>query len=316
MRNNVLVRLIAFYMLAIAFFAILFALFPQIPEYLAVERARQGRTVSLDFEAEHDEPLRVVGVDALFDAPRTVPIIVSLLLALATTWPVAWVYRWTRPRKRYSQAFAHTLLVVPIAITLVVFLVKGSLALAFSLAGIVAAVRFRTSLNEPMDAVYMFIVIGIGLAAGVQLLVVAVFASIFFNFVALTVWRMDFGAAPAVLQGWRELPPDEAGQLLGVSGVMQPDHPEISGEAKKPYNAKLRIQTTNAATAQKSAIPVLDELTKDWRVVEVTQNEDGTSTIEFDVRIKKTADLAAFTKAIERSLDTASSQIEFTKPKA
>ena len=178
MRNNVLVRLIAFYMLAIAFFAILFALFPQIPEYLAVERARQGRTVSLDFEAEHDEPLRVVGVDALFDAPRTVPIIVSLLLALATTWPVAWVYRWTRPRKRYSQAFAHTLLVVPIAITLVVFLVKGSLALAFSLAGIVAAVRFRTSLNEPMDAVYMFIVIGIGLAAGVQLLVVAVFASI------------------------------------------------------------------------------------------------------------------------------------------
>ena len=37
---------------------------------------------------------------------------------------------------------------------------------------------------------------------------------------------------------------------------------------------------------------------------------------EFDVRIKKTADLAAFTKAIERSLDTASSQIEFTKPKA
>ena len=39
-------------------------------------------------------------------------------------------------------------------------------------------------------------------------------------------------------------------------------------------------------------------------------------TIEFDVRIKKTADLAAFTKAIERSLDTASSQIEFTKPKA
>ena len=55
---------------------------------------------------------------------------IALVLAFAVALPVVWVYRWTRPRKRYNQAFAHTLLVVPIAITLVVFLVKGSLALA------------------------------------------------------------------------------------------------------------------------------------------------------------------------------------------
>ena len=100
------------------------------------------------------------------------------------TLPVVWVYRWTRPTRRYNQSFAHTLIVVPIAITLVVFLVKGSLALAFSLAGIVAAVRFRTTLDEPLDAVYLFLVIGTGLAAGVQLLFVALLAS-----TAGTFWR-------------------------------------------------------------------------------------------------------------------------------
>ena len=52
--------------------------------------------------------------------------------------------------------FAHTLLVMPVAITLVVFLVKGSLALAFSLAGIVAAVSFQTTLNDTMDIAYLF----------------------------------------------------------------------------------------------------------------------------------------------------------------
>ncbi|MCY4120321.1 MAG: DUF4956 domain-containing protein, partial [Acidobacteria bacterium] len=115
----------------------------------------------------------------------------------------------TRQRKKYSQSFAHTLLVIPIAIALVVFLVKGSLALAFGLAGIVAAVRFRASLNEPMDAVYMLMAIGIGLAAGTQLTTVAYLASLIFVVITLAVWKSNFGAKPAVLSGWRLVPPDE-----------------------------------------------------------------------------------------------------------
>ena len=122
----------------------------------------------------------------------------SLLFSFLFALPVVWVYRWTRPRKKYDQAFAQTLLVVPIAIALVVFLVKDSIALAFSIAGIVAAVRFRTSLSETMDATYMFIVIGIGLAAGIQYGSVAILASVAFNVVVLVVWRMNWGSEPAV----------------------------------------------------------------------------------------------------------------------
>ncbi len=183
MLNNIIARLGIYYVALITFFAGLFALFPQILYYVAQERARGGRWGSVDFEAGAAAPLggEVEGLNRLFDPATAIPVLMALVLAFALTLPVTWVYRWTRPRKRYNQGFAHTLLVVPIAIALVVFLVKGSLPLAFSLAGIVAALRFRTSLNEPMDAVYMFIVIGIGLAAGVQLLNVAFLASVFFN---------------------------------------------------------------------------------------------------------------------------------------
>ena len=97
---------------------------------------------------------------------RTIPVMIALAMAFWVTLPLTWLYRWTRPRKKYNQSFVHTLLVIPIAISLVVFLVKDSIALAFSLAGIVAAVRFRTSLEEPMDSVYLLMAIGIGLAAG------------------------------------------------------------------------------------------------------------------------------------------------------
>jgi len=45
--------------------------------------------------------------------------------------------------------------------------------------------------------------IGTGLAAGVQLLFVALVASMLFNAVTLVIWRLNIGAQPAVLAGWR-----------------------------------------------------------------------------------------------------------------
>ena len=105
-----------------------------------------------------------------------------------------------------------------IAIALVVFLVKGSVALAFSLAGIVAAVRFRASLNQPTDAVYMLMAIGIGLAAGTQLTSVAYLASLIFVTIILAVWKSNFGAKPAVLSGWTIRPSGRTGPGAGGGG--------------------------------------------------------------------------------------------------
>ena len=150
---------------------------------------------------------RVIGTDAFQETDVT-----------GVTLPITWVYRWTRQKKKYSQSFAHTLLVIPIAIALVVFLVKGSVALAFGLAGIVAAVRFRASLNEPTDAVYMLMAIGIGLAAGTQLTTVAYLASLIFVVISLAVWKSNFGAKPAVLSGWRIVPPDALEQGSEAGG--------------------------------------------------------------------------------------------------
>ncbi len=156
MSNNIIFRLVTYYLTVIVVASGVFHLFPILGEYITRERLREGARASLDLTDLADGIPAVSGLEApvqLLNPERTVPVLLSLACALLVVLPLVWVYRWTRPRKRYSQAFAHTLLVVPIAITLVVFLAKGSLALAFSLAGIVAAVRFRTSLDDSMDAV-------------------------------------------------------------------------------------------------------------------------------------------------------------------
>jgi len=124
--------------------------------------------------------------------------VASVLLAL----PVAWVYMFTRQKKGYSQSVVHTLVLLPVVVAAVAVLVRNSIALAFSLAGIVAAVRFRTTLEDSKDAVYVFVVSALGLACGVQL-EVGVVLSLFFVVVALALWQTDFARTPPALEGKR-----------------------------------------------------------------------------------------------------------------
>lgn len=302
--RNIIVRLVSYYLAVFLLLSGLFYAFPVIGGYVATERARQGARASLDLD-QLPATLQVTPAGAgpvEWLAPeRSVPVLLSLVAALLVAVPVVWVYRWTRPRRRYSQAFAQTLIVVPIAITLVVFLVKGSLALAFSLAGIVAAVRFRTTLDEPLDAVYLFLVIGTGLAAGVQLLFVALIASVLFNAVTLTVWRLNVGSQPAVIEGWRLVEAAPQGPMPAPRGMaLRPDATGGAEEPADPYNARLRLHVTQVEAAQRFATAFLDEHAKTWRMAEVATEADGRSVIEFDLRLKKSVDLAAFIRGIEQ----------------
>ncbi len=212
LRDNIIFRLVFHYTVSSIFFIGLLYIFPDIREYVLEERNRIVAGLARDLAAPAPPPPEVGVGGALMDefAPaRTVPVMLSLSMSLVLALPLTWVYTWTRKSGKYDQSFTHTLLVIPIAIALVVFLVKGSLALAFSLAGIVAAVRFRTNLKQPMDGVYLFMAIGIGLAAGTQLTTVAFLASVFFTAVTLGLAKSDYAATPVTVSGWRIVRPEK-----------------------------------------------------------------------------------------------------------
>jgi Domain of unknown function (DUF4956) len=318
MHRNIIVRLVVYYLAVLVCLGGLMSAFPVLGDYLAAERARQGGKAALELDRVAEPAQAVPGITSpadILDPERSVPVVLSLVLAFLVVLPVVWVYQWTRPRRRYNQTFAHTLLVVPIAITLVVFLVKGSLALAFSLAGIVAAVRFRTTLDEPLDAVYLFIVIGTGLAAGVQLLFVAFIASVAFNAVALGVWRLNVGGQAVLLDGWRIVEAGPAAPAPDAAVIARPG-PEGGDEADgDPFNARLCLHVTQADEAQRFAVHFLSARAKKWRLADVTHEVDGTSVIEFDLRLKKSVDLAAFIKELEQG-DPHVKKVELTRSKS
>ncbi len=122
---------------------------------------------------------------------------VSLLLAnigaLIMTVPVSWVYFITSRQSRIDQSFLQTIMILPIVVTGISMIVLNSLALAFALAGVVAAVRFRFTLKQPSDAMYVFVAISIGLGAGVGAVAIAMVISFSFVIATLFIWRLEYG---------------------------------------------------------------------------------------------------------------------------
>ena len=175
-------RIASYYGLLISIFAVLIWAFPWFSKAVTRTQAEGGISDAI--------------TDTFGGVPLTDGVVVggleglavdgiSLLGALLIMIPVAWTYIIIKRRSGYDQSVVHTLIILPVAVTGIVIIVKTSVALAFSLAGIVAAVRFRTTLEDTKDAVYVFLAIGVGLAAGDQRLGTALLASIVFNVVNL-----------------------------------------------------------------------------------------------------------------------------------
>ena len=118
---------------------------------------------------------------------------VAIIGALITSLPVTWVYMATRTTDEYDQSIISTILILPSVVTSIVVVVQHSLALAFALGGIAGAVRFKNSLKSSGDALYILLSVGIGLAAGIGAVELALVMSLAFNYCFVMLWVSEYG---------------------------------------------------------------------------------------------------------------------------
>jgi hypothetical protein len=252
---------------------------------------------------------------------------IAMLAAALLTLPVAWVYTLTHERRGFRQSVVHTLLLLPVVVAGVVVLVKDSIPLAFSLAGIVAAVRFRNTLEDSKDAVYVFLSTAIGLAAGVSLPVAAAI-SVMFNLIILALWLTDFARTPArtaARDARRRLERtlasvNRTGEFVArldadlLSALPAPQlealadrawrrrkrlAPELDGTGKA--DTLLRVRSTDVAKVRPLIEPVLDTHVKRLRYGGVVHEPDGQDWIEYRVRLRRTEDAAQLVHALREA---------------
>ena len=107
--------------------------------------------------------------------------------------PVSWTYISIREKTQMDQSLLQSMIVLPIAVTGIVLVVHNSLALAFSLTGVVAAVRYRTTLKSTADSLFIFMAVAVGLAAGIGMLIIAAVMTVIFCYTFLLLWKLNYG---------------------------------------------------------------------------------------------------------------------------
>jgi hypothetical protein len=120
-------------------------------------------------------------------------LVVAIIAAILVSLPVSWVYMAVRGGEEYDQSLVNSIIVLPMVVTGIVIIVQNSLALAFSLAGIAGAVRFRNSLKSSGDALFILLAVGTGLAAGIGAIELAAVISIAFNYCFAMLWITEYG---------------------------------------------------------------------------------------------------------------------------
>ena len=166
-------------------------LYPQLHDYLPI-----GGALSIINDVNKD-PFQAIEINAAQVSTLAGSVLwmsIAIVGAVLTILPVSWMYMAIRKRSDYDQSLVETIMILPIAVTSLVIMVHNSLALAFSLGGIVAVVRFRNTRKSTGDALYILVAIGIGLAAGVGAMEVAIVMSLAFNYCFLILWISDYGS--------------------------------------------------------------------------------------------------------------------------
>lgn len=92
--------------------------------------------------------------------------VITMLTAIVFGAAVGFTYYRTQ-EENYQRSMAVTLLMLPVILSVIILFVGSNIARAFSLAGTLSIIRFRSAPGDPKDIGFIFFDIAAGLACGV-----------------------------------------------------------------------------------------------------------------------------------------------------
>jgi len=303
------VRLVGYYALLMLFIWLMRNLLSEV-----------GRQYNLEEFSKIKEIVKLaVNYSATFD--DVVHTIFSLFLSFVFTLPLGWVYTMTKDDDDYDVSLVQTLVVLSMAVTGVMIVIGNELARAFSLAGVVAAVRFRNTLDDAKDTVYIFVAIAIGMACGARAYAVATWLSMIMTATMYVLWRSHFGERLMRAGGRRKKGKGDALAWVRDEGATQASQHALAQQVRllqwaslpskdKKVNSALVVDATDLGAAQRYVDAELSSFGGKWRLTGVTSNgEQGV--LEYVGRLPKDATAAALVARLRDGLPPSIEGIEF-----
>lgn len=127
----------------------------------------------------------------------------TILLTLFVTCVLAFylfvVYYFATKRSFYSRSFHISIALIAVITAGIILAMQSNLVISLGMVGALSIVRFRTAIKDPMDLVFLFWSISIGIICGAGLFHIAVFTSLILTIGMLLLEMTPFGKAASLL---------------------------------------------------------------------------------------------------------------------
>ncbi len=176
---------------------------------------------------------------------------------------VAGIYYFTKPRKdEGTKGFIGTIALLAILLAMVVMVVGDDVARAFSLAGALAIVRFRTVVEDSRDSAFVICAVVVGMAAGA-------------DYVKIAIIGLPFVALAAYLTQ--------------------------NGFGNKAAQSQLKVRCGLGIEQQNAVEIVLRIYSQGWTVVASSTARQGAAVdISYQIRLKSAVDTAEMVRELNR----------------
>ena len=130
-------------------------------------------------------------------APQEVFLVLFMTTVLALY--IFCIYRVLTRKTFYNKSFNVALAALALITAGVILTIQSSIVISLGMVGALSIVRFRTAIKDPMDLVFLFWSISVGIICGARLYVIAVIVSIFVTILLFVLDKIPVAKVPKIL---------------------------------------------------------------------------------------------------------------------
>ena len=124
---------------------------------------------------------------------------IGMLFAVIISLFIFWVYKKTFTGVMYSPGFSLTLIGLCLVTTLVIMAVTSNVVLSLGMVGALSIVRFRAAIKDPMEIVFLFWSIAVGIVIGAGMIPLALTGSVIIGVILMIFANRRTTGVPYIL---------------------------------------------------------------------------------------------------------------------
>ena len=130
---------------------------------------------------------------------NTTDILIVLLMTCILAVYIFFIYRIITRKSFYNKSFNISLAALALITAAIIITIQSSVVVSLGMVGALSIVRFRTAIKDPMDLVFLFWSISVGIICGAGLYEAAILLSIIVTIIIFVLDRIPVAKSPMIL---------------------------------------------------------------------------------------------------------------------